>query len=208
MSFCDYWKSDHTLTENCSSIWLAKDCCHIVVVEDVHGAITNDKGLDIDGLLKHCADKRTIVGFGDCDKMDKTDVLTCDCDVLVPAALENVITRKNASDIKAKFIAEGANGPTTPEADAILAERGVPIIPDILCNAGGVTVSYFEWVQDRNGYFWDEDEVNRRLELIMHRAFDEVYTLANEYKVSLRVAAFMVAIQRLSETILARGLYA
>jgi len=187
---------------------LAVDGCRIVAVEDVNGAIADPKGLNMEGLLGHSRQTGSVAGFPGGEALKRGEVLTCDCDVLIPAALENVITRSNAPKIRAKFIAEGANGPTTPAADKILAERGIPIIPDILCNAGGVTVSYFEWVQDRIGYFWDEDEVNRRLALIMNRSFADVLNTSIEYKTTLRVAAFMLAIRRVSETILARGLYA
>lgn len=187
---------------------LAKDGCKVVAVGDVHGALYNKQGINIPALLAHVKAKKTIVGFKDASPLDLGDLLTTKCDVLIPAALENVITAKNAKQIQAKFVAEGANGPTTPEADDILAKRGIYVIPDILCNAGGVTVSYFEWVQDRIGYFWDEDEVNRRLELIMNRSFAEVLAVSLEYKTTLRVAAFMLAIQRVTDVIQMRGVYA
>jgi len=187
---------------------LAEDGCKIVAVSDVFGAITNKNGLDIPALLKHVADNGKVVGFPESEPIDSGEMLVMDCDVLIPAALENVINGDIAPDIKARVIAEGANGPTTPRADGILAERGVYVIPDILCNAGGVTVSYFEWVQDRIGYFWDEDEVNRRLELIMNRSFKEVLDLSIEHKTTMRVAAFMLAIKRVVEVIQMRGLYA
>lgn len=187
---------------------LAKDGCKVVAVGDVNGALYNKQGIDITALLAHVKANKTIVGFKGASPLDLGDLLTTKCDVLIPAALENVITAKNAKTIQAKFIAEGANGPTTPEADEILAKRGIHVIPDILCNAGGVTVSYFEWVQDRIGYFWDEDEVNRRLELIMNRSFAEVLAVSLEYKTTLRVAAFMLAIQRVTDVIQMRGVYA
>jgi glutamate dehydrogenase (NAD(P)+) len=187
---------------------LAKDGCRIVAVGDVHGALYKREGIDIEALLKHTAKQKTIVGFKGAAKLDLEKLLTTKCDVLIPAALENVITGKIAPNIKAKFVAEGANGPTTPEADKILAKRHIYVIPDILCNAGGVTVSYFEWVQDRIGYFWEETEVNRRLELIMDRSFHEVLAVAEEYKTTMRVAAFMLAIRRVADVINLRGLYA
>jgi len=187
---------------------LAKDGCKIVAVCDVYGAIAGKSGLDIPALLKHSADTGSVKGFAGSEPLDPSAILTVDCDVLIPAALENVITEDNAGAIKARVVAEGANGPTTPEADNILAERGVYVITDILCNAGGVTVSYFEWVQDRMGYFWEEDEVNHRLELIMNRSFGEVLELATNHQTTLRVAAFMLAIQRVAEVIQLRGLYA
>ncbi len=187
---------------------LAKDGCKVVAVGDVNGALYNKQGINISALLAHVKANKTIVGFKGASPLNLGDLLTTKCDVLIPAALENVITVKNAKSIQAKFIAEGANGPTTPEADEILAKRGIHVIPDILCNAGGVTVSYFEWVQDRIGYFWDEDEVNRRLELIMNRSFAEVLAVSLEYKTTLRVAAFMLAIQRVTDVIQMRGVYA
>lgn len=187
---------------------LAKDGCKVVAVGDVNGALYKKDGINIPSLLEHIAKKKTIVGFKGAAPLDLDKLLTTKCDVLIPAALENVITAKNAKLIKATFIAEGANGPTMPEADKILAQRGIFVIPDILCNAGGVTVSYFEWVQDRIGYFWDEDEVNRRLEQIMNRSFAEVLAVAIEYKTTLRVAAFMLAIRRVTDVIQMRGLYA
>ncbi|MEW5875360.1 MAG: Glu/Leu/Phe/Val dehydrogenase [Candidatus Zixiibacteriota bacterium] len=187
---------------------LAGDGCKVIGIADVNGAITNKSGIDITALNAHVAKTGTIVGFKGTEVIEADKLLTLKCDVLIPAALENVITDKNAAKIKARFIAEGANGPTTPEADAVLAHNGIFVIPDILCNAGGVTVSYFEWVQDRIGYFWDEDEVNRRLELIMNRSFGEVLAMALEHKTTLRVAAFMLAIKRVAEVIQMRGLYA
>lgn len=187
---------------------LARDGCRIVAVGDVHGALYRKEGINIPELLGYSAQKRSIVGFTGAETMSLDKLLTTKCDVLIPAALENVITAKNAGQIAAKFIAEGANGPTTPDADKILAERGIFVIPDILCNAGGVTVSYFEWVQDRIGYFWEEEEVNRRLELIMTRSFGEVLAMALEYRTTMRVAAFMLAIRRVTEVIQMRGLYA
>lgn len=191
-----------------AAILLAQDGCKIIGVSDVYGAVTNSAGLDIPALERHVKDTGKVVGFKGSEPIDSTEMLTLDCDVLIPAALENVINGDIAPDIKARVIAEGANGPTTPRADGILAERGVYVIPDILCNAGGVTVSYFEWVQDRIGYFWDEDEVNRRLELIMNRSFKEVLELALEHRTTMRVAAFIQAIKRIVEVVQMRGLYA
>lgn len=127
---------------------------------------------------------------------------------MIPAALENLITVENANSVKAKVIAEGANGPTTPEADEILTKKGAFVIPDVLCNAGGVTVSYFEWVQNRIGYYWTEDEVNRRLEVAIVQAFDDVHKNAEEYGVNMRTAAFMLGIKRVADVILLRGVYA
>jgi glutamate dehydrogenase (NAD(P)+) len=175
---------------------------------DVFGGLYNPKGIDIDALIAYVKENKKIVGFPDAEPLEKNDILYADVDVLVPAALENQITEDNAGKIRARIIAEGANGPVTPEADQILVDNGVFVIPDILCNAGGVTVSYFEWVQDRIGYFWPEEEVNDRLERFMTRAFREVLKIALENKVHLRIAAFMVAIQRVVDVVKLRGIYA
>ncbi len=180
----------------------------IIAVSDINGAIQNKKGLDVPALLEHVAKKKTVVGFPGSIPLDSDDLLTIDCDILVPAALENQITAENAKDIKAKIIIEGANGPTTHDADEILQKKGVVVIPDILANGGGVTVSYFEWVQDRMGFFWREQEVNERLEEMMVQSFADVRDMAAAHKVSYRIAAYMVAIQRVAHDMQVRGLYA
>jgi glutamate dehydrogenase/leucine dehydrogenase len=176
-------------------------------VSDVHGALHNPDGIDINTLADYAGKKKTIVGFPGARKAGSGDVLYADVDILIPAALENQITDRNARQIKCKILAEGANGPTTPEADAILEKNGVFVIPDILCNAGGVTVSYFEWVQNRIGYFWSEEEVNRRLEEKMVAAFGDVLKVSLEHKVTMRIAAFMLAITRVLEVVQLRGIY-
>jgi glutamate dehydrogenase (NAD(P)+) len=180
----------------------------IVAVTDWKGGVYNDKGLDITRMLDYAQQHRTIDGFPGGDKIDNGKLFGLDVDVLVPAALENQITMENAPTIKAKIIAEGANGPTTPEAHKHLHERGVFVIPDILANAGGVTTSYFEWVQDRHGYFWTEDEVNQRLEHKMMGAFGDVLGMALRYKTDLRTAAYIVAINRVATVTKLRGMYA
>jgi glutamate dehydrogenase (NAD(P)+) len=180
----------------------------IVAVSDKHGGIYNPKGIDIDAALAWVKDKKTLAGFPKAESITNEQLLALECDVLVPAAMENVITSENARDVKAKVICEGANGPTTPAADAILREKGIFVIPDILANAGGVTVSYFEWVQDRGGYFWDEDTVNSRLERIMVRAFDEVVGMADRQNVDNRIAAYMLAMDRVAAVHKLRGMYA
>jgi glutamate dehydrogenase (NAD(P)+) len=147
-------------------------------------------------------------GYGKAEVLSGADLLTLEVDVLLPAALENVITTKNAKDIKARIICEGANGPTTAAADSILDENGIFVIPDILANAGGVTVSYFEWVQDRGGYFWPEDLVNERLETIMRRSFKDVLELSRQRRVNMRTAAYMVSISRVASVHKLRGIYA
>jgi glutamate dehydrogenase/leucine dehydrogenase len=176
-------------------------------ISDVGGAITNPKGIDIPALLKHVEQTKSVAGFKGAKKCDPDEVLFAKVDVVIPAALENRITEENAKEIKCKIIAEGANGPTTPEADEILAKRKVLIIPDILCNAGGVTVSYFEWVQNRIGYFWTEDEVNRRLEEKLEQSFIDVWTMKEQYDTTLRIAAYILSIKRVIEVVSLRGIY-
>ena len=187
---------------------LHEDGARIIAISDVFGAVKNPEGIDIPALLGHVAETGKVVGFSGAKEISRDKILTLDCDILVPAALENVITSKNANNIKAKIVAEGANGPTTTNADKILESRGIFVIPDILCNSGGVTVSYFEWVQDRIGYFWPEEEVNRRLEIIMVKAFNDVLQVSLENKVNMRIAAFMLAIKRVLDVTMLRGVYA
>jgi glutamate dehydrogenase (NAD(P)+) len=188
--------------------FLAKEGATIVAVSDKSGGLVNPKGLDVPDLLAWAREHRHLAGYPRAEKISNEELLTMDCDVLLPAALENVITSKNARKIKAKVICEGANGPTTAGADKILEEKGVFVIPDILANAGGVTVSYFEWVQDRGGYFWDEETVNKRLEAIVTRSFREVVGLSERHKVNTRIAAYMLAIDRVATMHRLRGMYA
>ncbi len=180
----------------------------VIAVTDVLGGVMNKNGLDIPRLIEHANTTGSVVGFPGTTPISNQEVVALDVELLVPAALENLITGENAGSVKARIIAEGANGPTMPEADRILEKKGVFIIPDILCNAGGVTVSYFEWVQNRIGYYWTEDEVNRRLEIAMVAAFNDVYAVSEKYKVNMRVAAFMLGIKRVVDVILLRGVYA
>ena len=187
---------------------LSKDGALIVGASDVQGGISNPSGLDMKALLAHSAQHKTVAGFPGSTPVEGKKILELPCDILIPAALENQITHVNASRIQARIIAEGANGPTTTQADKILNTAGVLVIPDILANSGGVTVSYFEWVQDRMGFFWREQEVNDRLEHIMVSSFHDVARMADEHKVSLRVAAFMLAIKRVVDVIMLRGVYA
>ena len=187
---------------------LAKDGAKVIAVSDVGGGIQNPNGLDIPTLIRHVQQNKTVVGFPGATPVDGKKILEIPCDVLIPAALENQITHANAARINARIIAEGANGPTTTQADKILNKNGILVVPDILANSGGVTVSYFEWVQDRQGLFWREEEVNTRLEQIMVDAFHDVSSMADEHKVSLRVAAFMLAIKRVVDAIQLRGVYA
>jgi glutamate dehydrogenase (NAD(P)+) len=187
---------------------MAADGMQVVAVSDKSGGIHDPKGLDIPKVIEWIKEHRFVEGYPGAEKVTNEELLTLKCDVLVPAALENVITSKNAEKIKAKIICEGANGPTTAKADAILDKKGIFVIPDILANAGGVTVSYFEWVQDRGGYFWDEETVNERLEKIMVKAFDEVVAMAEKHQVSNRIASYMLAIDRVAAMHRMRGLYA
>jgi len=187
---------------------LSREGATVVAVADKSGGLYNPKGLDVADMLKWVSERRHLAGYPEAEAIPGDQVLTLDCDVLVPAATENVITRKNAPDIKARIICEGANGPTSAAADEILEQKGVFVIPDILANAGGVTVSYFEWVQDRGGYFWDEETVNKRLETIMTRSFREVLAMVDKHKVSTRIACYMLAVDRVAAMHRLRGMYA
>jgi glutamate dehydrogenase (NAD(P)+) len=180
----------------------------IVSVVEYDGAVYNPNGLDITALQKHRKETGSITGFSGGDTLDKTEAMFLDCDVLLPAATENVIHSGNAHKVRCKILCEGANGPTTPLADEILADKGVFVIPDILANAGGVTVSYFEWVQDRQGFFWNEKLVNARLEEIMVESFDAVVEYAETHNVNNRTAAYMLALDRVVYAIKLRGIYA
>ena len=186
---------------------LAKDGAKLVAASDVKGGVHNQAGIDVERLIDHVAEKGSVVGFPGTKPLTES-IIEYDCDILIPAALENQITLANADRVRAKIVAEGANGPTTHEADRILTERKVFVIPDILCNSGGVTVSYFEWVQNNIGFYWTEDEVNQRLEQYMVKAFQDVLRLSLEYRVNMRVAAFMLAIKRVVDVIQLRGVYA
>ena len=179
----------------------------IVAVSDSHGGIANDKGLDVKKLIAYKSETGSVTGFSGGDAASNKDVLEYPCDVLVPAALEKVITAENAPRIKAKLIAEAANGPTLPEADAILFDRGIMVLPDILANAGGVTVSYFEWVQNLQENFWEESEVNDRLKRMMVRAFRDTYDRAKQHKINMRRGAYVLAVGRVAEATMLRGVY-
>ncbi|MDR7537678.1 MAG: Glu/Leu/Phe/Val dehydrogenase [Armatimonadota bacterium] len=181
--------------------------CTIIAASDVNGGIYNPRGLDLPGLQAHVARSKTVVGFPGCEPISNRDLLELPCDYLVPAALEGQITGENAGRIAARVIVEGANGPTTPEADEILADRGILVVPDILANSGGVIVSYFEWVQDLQSLFWDEDEINRRLEQIMVRSVRGVVALAQAEGVTMRAAALLRAVQRVADALTIRGIY-
>ncbi len=180
----------------------------VIGVSDIHGGIINTLGLNITRLLSYYQDEKTVVGFPDAEPISGQEILEQPCDILLPAATENQITSRNADRIQARIICEGANGPTTARADEILFDKKIFIIPDILANAGGVTVSYFEWVQDRQGYFWNLKTVNDRLEEIMVNSFDTVVAYADRHNVNMRIAAYMLAIDRVAFTIRERGIYA
>jgi glutamate dehydrogenase (NAD(P)+) len=187
---------------------MERDGMKIIAVSDKSGGVHNPKGLKVKDLREHVTRHRFLREYKNAEPVTNEELLTLDCDVLVPAAMENVITAHNAAAIKARIICEGANGPTSAGADRILEEKGIFVVPDILANAGGVTVSYFEWVQDRGGYFWDEETVNLRLERIMVRSFEDVAAMSDRHGVSLRIAAYMVAIDRVAAVHRLRGMYA
>ena len=187
---------------------LSREGSKIVAIGDRSLSLYNRAGIDIDDAIAYVKKHRNLEGYNKGDVISGADLLTLDVDVLVPAALENVITTRNAGDIKARIICEGANGPTTAAADSILDENGIFVIPDILANAGGVTVSYFEWVQDRGGYFWTEELVNERLETIMKRSFHDVLDLSRQSRVNMRTASYMLSISRVASVHRLRGIYA
>jgi glutamate dehydrogenase (NAD(P)+) len=180
----------------------------IIGIAEYDGGLYNPNGIDICSLLEHRQRNGTVLGFKGAEPADSLELLTTDCEILIPAATENVITSRNADRIKAKIICEGANGPTTAVADEILADKKIFVIPDILANSGGVTASYFEWVQDRQGYFWKESVVNEQLESILAESFDDVVRYSEAHGVNNRIAAYMLAIDRVAFTIKQRGIYA
>ena len=179
----------------------------VIGVSDSRGGVFNGDGLDLPLVTRHKQETGSVIGAPRTRAVSNEELLELDCDILIPAALEGVITDRNAPRVRARIIAEAANGPTSPEADDIFRERGVTVIPDILCNAGGVTVSYFEWVQDREEFFWSIDEINARLRRIMVRAFDDVQRTAIEHDIDLRLAAYMLSVSRVAEATLTRGFY-
>jgi glutamate dehydrogenase (NAD(P)+) len=181
--------------------------CRIVAVSDSRGAIFNPGGMDANDVLKHKAATGSVVGYKDSRGISQEDLLQLRCDILVPAALENCINAGNAAGINARMVAEAANGPTTPEADRILFEKGIFVVPDVLANAGGVTVSYFEWVQSLQEFFWDEEDVNCKLEKIMVRSFADVLAVRKENNIDMRTAAYMLAVSRVAEATRVRGIY-
>jgi glutamate dehydrogenase (NAD(P)+) len=187
---------------------LAKYGCRIIAAGDTSGGTYASTGLDVDRLLEHKREAGSLIYFKDGERLTGHELLELPCDVLLPCATEGQITRTNAPRLKTKVIIEGANAPTTPEADNILDDRGIFVVPDILANAGGVVVSYFEWLQDTQSYFWGEQQIKERLTSIMTNSFQEVLKIAQEKKVSMRIAAYMVGVDRVATTIKARGIYA
>jgi glutamate dehydrogenase (NAD(P)+) len=186
---------------------MAETGSSITGVSDSSGGTHNPNGLDLDALARHKQRTGSVTGFAGGDDLTNAELLELPCDVLIPAAMEGQITEDNAPRLRARLIAEAANGPTSPEADAILHDRGVFVIPDILANAGGVTVSYFEWVQALQAFPWTEQEVNERLQQIMSRSFAQVHDTATEHRVHLRTAALVKAIARVAEFTRVRGIY-
>ena len=190
-----------------AAMLLQDEGCKILAISDVAGGIYNSHGLDAYKAADHVARTGSVKDFPDSEPISQEELLELDCDILIPAAVENVITKQNAKKIRAKAIIEGANGPTTPEASTILFERGIIEVPDILANAGGVTVSYFEWVQDVQALLWSEKRVNEKLEEVLTDSFGQVWELAHEKNVSLRTAAYLLAVSRVARAIKTRGVY-
>ena len=186
---------------------LHKHGCKVIAASDSHGGILNAAGLNIPALVAHKAKTGRVAGFPGTQEISSEAVLELDCDVLIPAAMENQITMANVDRVKVRIVAEAANGPTTPDADTVLHRKGIMVLPDILANAGGVTVSYFEWVQDLQELWWDEDDVNRRLEKIMVKAFEDVHSTAKKYDVEMRVGAYILAIGRVAHATEVRGIW-
>ena len=181
--------------------------CNVVGLSDIHGGVYNAQGIDVHRALRHSKEHGSLKGLADAEAVTNAELLELPCDVLVPAALENQLTGKNASRVKARLIIEAANGPTTPEADQIFNDRGITVVPDILANAGGVTVSYFEWVQDLQRFFWAEHEINDRLETIMTRSYRAVRQKSIEQETNLRMGAYLLAVARVAEATEIRGVY-
>ena len=191
-----------------SAKYLSQSGCKIIAANDSKTAITNSKGFNIEKLIEYKIQNKTLKGFPEAEPISHDELLEMKCDVLIPAALGRVINEKNASKIKCKIISEGANGPTTNEADEILIDKGIFVIPDILANSGGVIVSYFEWVQGLQNYFWSEEEISKNLQKIIKKSFHETLSLSQKKKVPMRIAALMLGIRKISDAMLVRGLYA
>jgi glutamate dehydrogenase/leucine dehydrogenase len=179
----------------------------VIAISDSRGGVHNSRGIDPFKAMRYKERSGTVVGMPGTSRISNDDLLTMKCDILIPAALETVITLNNADQIKAKIVAEAANGPTTPHADEVLAKRGIMVLPDILANAGGVATSYFEWVQDLQSFFWSEEEVNSKLEVVMRRAFQQVYENSRKNHVPMRTGAYMLAVGRVADATVVRGLF-
>jgi glutamate dehydrogenase (NAD(P)+) len=192
---------------NISARLLRDDGARVVAVSDSRGGTYNSRGLDLAAVDEHKSKTGSVVGLKGAERITNDELLEVKCDILVPAALENQITLKNAARIRARIVGEAANGPTTPGADRVLKDHGIFVIPDILCNAGGVTVSYFEWAQNLQGFFWDEAQVNKELEKFMKRAFHEVHLTSRTHKTDMRTAAYILAVGRVAEATRVRGLF-
>jgi glutamate dehydrogenase (NAD(P)+) len=190
-----------------AAVALHSQGCRIIAITDSRGGVYNEKGIDPQDLLRHKDQTGSVAGYRGSEAISNEEVLEVPCEILVPSALEGQITKDNAPRIKARMIVEGANGPTTPEADEILGDRKIFVVPDILANAGGVTVSYFEWVQDLQSFFWSEEEINERLERIMTRSFREVLAVSQEKKVNMRTGALVRGVGRVADALLTRGIY-
>jgi glutamate dehydrogenase (NAD(P)+) len=190
-----------------SALLLERAGCRVVGVSDVHGAIWNPAGLSIAAVLDHVHHNHSVVGFPGAAPISNDELLTLEATVVVPAALEGVITPEVAAAMRCVMVVEGANGPTTPDADLVLRDRGILLVPDILANAGGVVVSYFEWVQDLQAFFWEESDINRRLETLMRRAYDTVHGVAEAKNTTLRQAAYSLAVDKVAQATLVRGIY-
>jgi glutamate dehydrogenase (NAD(P)+) len=185
----------------------AEKKARVIAISDSRGGVFNSRGIDPLKAMRYKERAGTVVGMPGTSRISNDELLTLKCDLLVPAALENVITLNNVEQIKAKIVAEAANGPTTPHADEVLARKGILLLPDILANAGGVTVSYFEWVQDLQSFFWSEPEVNAKLESVMRRAFLEVHEMTRKHRTQMRTGAYILAVGRVAEAALVRGLF-
>jgi glutamate dehydrogenase/leucine dehydrogenase len=186
---------------------VAEDGAKVVAACDSKAAVYSESGIDVAEALRHKAETKSLAGLRHAKEMDPNDIIAVDCDILLPSALENAITMSNVGNVKAKIIAELANGPTTPGADRVLEDEKVCLIPDILANAGGVTVSYYEWVQDQNSFFWPERQINDTLEQTIRTAFDQVYESAERYKTDLRTGAYILAVGRVVEATSVRGIF-
>jgi glutamate dehydrogenase (NAD(P)+) len=191
-----------------AALLMHQDGYKVIGIADITGSLYNPKGLDVAGVLDYLKENKTVEGYAEAEHIPTDELLELECEILMPAATENQITTQNADRIRCRILAEGANGPTTADADEIVSAKSIFVIPDILANAGGVTVSYFEWVQDRMGFFWNEETVNSRLHEIMVRSFNDVVGFADKYRVNTRLAAYMLAIDRVAYDTRLRGIYA